>query len=70
MQVNQLAKFLIIFGVNLDIYEETIPSNLPPSFRGQAIKYSYKLKIGLQRVGASVKLLHVPLRLMTWQSIL
>ncbi|EFX88834.1 hypothetical protein DAPPUDRAFT_221054 [Daphnia pulex] len=51
------------------IYEETIPSNLPPSFRGQAIKYSYKLKIGLQRVGASVKLLHVPLRLMTWQNL-
>ncbi len=52
-----------------DIYEETLPSNLPPSFRGQAVKYSYKLKIGLQRVGAAVKLLHVPFRLMTWQSI-
>ncbi|XP_057372870.1 RAB6A-GEF complex partner protein 2-like isoform X2 [Daphnia carinata] len=49
------------------LYQETLPSNLPPSFRGQAIKYSYKLKIGLQRVGAPVKLLNVPFRLMTWQ---
>lgn len=49
------------------LYQETLPSSLPPSFRGQAIKYSYKLKIGLQRVGAPVKLLNIPFRLMTWQ---
>jgi len=51
-----------------DNYEETLPSDLPPSFRGQAVKYSYKLKIGMQKVGSPIKMLHLPLRLITWQS--
>jgi len=50
-------------------YEETLPSDLPPSFRGQAVKYSYKLKIGLQKVSSPVKMLHLPLRLITWQTL-
>jgi len=50
-------------------YEETLPSDLPPSFRGQAVKYSYKLKIGMQKVGSQIKMLHLPLRLMTWQTL-
>ena len=48
-------------------YEDIVPFELPPSYRGQAVKYSYKLKIGMQRVGAPVKMLHLPLRLMMWQ---
>lgn len=46
-----------------------MPCDLPPSFRGQAVKYSYKLKVGLQRLGAAVKMLHLPLRVMTWQGM-
>lgn len=60
--------FYRIHYISIGVYEEILPQNLPPSFRGQAIKYSYKLKIGLQRVGAPVKLLHVPFRVMALQS--
>ena len=61
-------KFFLFHLVFIDSYEETLPSDLPPSFRGQAVKYSYKLKIGLQKVSSPVKMLHLPLRLITWQS--
>lgn len=58
---------MLICQYYIDYYEEILPCDLPPSFRGQAVKYSYKLKIGLQRLGANVKMLHLPLRVMTWQ---
>lgn len=51
----------------IDVYEEVLPFDLPSSFRGQAVKYSYKIKIGLQRVGSPIKMLHLPFRLMTMQ---
>lgn len=48
-----------------DIYRETIPSDAPPSYRGQAVKYSYKITIGTQRVNTVIKLLRVPFRVLS-----
>lgn len=45
-------------------YKETIPSDAPPSFRGQAVKYSYKITIGTQRLNHPTKLLRVPFRVL------
>jgi len=49
----------------IDIYRETIPSDAPPSYRGQAVKYSYKITIGTQRVNTVIKLLRVPFRVLS-----
>ncbi|KAF5280424.1 hypothetical protein FQR65_LT03233, partial [Abscondita terminalis] len=46
------------------IYKEKIPSDSPPSYRGQLVKYSYKLIIGTQRVNSPIKLLKIPLRIL------
>ncbi|KAG5891424.1 hypothetical protein JTB14_031490 [Gonioctena quinquepunctata] len=46
------------------IYREKIPSDSPPSYRGQLVKYSYKITIGTQRVNSPVKLLRVPIRIL------
>lgn len=48
-----------------DIYRETIPSDAPPSYRGQAVKYSYKITIGTQRVNTAIQLLRVPFRVLS-----
>ncbi|XP_062828749.1 RAB6A-GEF complex partner protein 2 isoform X2 [Anolis carolinensis] len=45
-------------------YYETLPVDGPPSFRGQAVKYVYKLTIGCQRVNSPIKLLRVPFRVL------
>lgn len=55
--------FIIVYFV-LDIYRETIPSNAPPSYRGQCIKYAYKITVGTQRVNAVIKLLKIPIRVL------
>lgn len=47
------------------IYREIIPSDAPPSYRGQAVKYSYKITIGTQRVNSAIKLLRVPFRVLS-----
>lgn len=41
-----------------------MPSDAPPSYRGQLVKYSYKITIGTQRVNSAVKLLRVPIRVL------
>uniref|UniRef100_A0A4W5KUQ9 GP1 homolog, RAB6A GEF complex partner 1 n=1 Tax=Hucho hucho TaxID=62062 RepID=A0A4W5KUQ9_9TELE len=41
-------------------YNEVVPNDGPPSFRGQSVKYVYKLNIGCQRVNSPIKLLRVP----------
>ncbi|KAJ8874265.1 hypothetical protein PR048_025108 [Dryococelus australis] len=46
------------------MYTEVLPSEAPPSYRGQAVKYSYKITIGTQRVNSLIKLLRVPLRVL------
>ncbi|KAF5291317.1 hypothetical protein FQA39_LY03468 [Lamprigera yunnana] len=45
-------------------YKEKIPNDSPPSYRGQLVKYSYKLIIGTQRVNSPIKLLKIPLRVL------
>ncbi|XP_003397445.1 RAB6A-GEF complex partner protein 2 isoform X1 [Bombus terrestris] len=47
------------------IYREIIPSDAPPSYRGHAVKYSYKITIGTQRVNTAIKLLRVPFRVLS-----
>ena len=47
-------------------YQETVPPTAPPSYRGAAIKYSYKLTVGTQRLGQrNVSLLRVPVRVLS-----
>ncbi|KAG8187843.1 hypothetical protein JTE90_001217 [Oedothorax gibbosus] len=46
------------------IYRETIPNNAPPSYRGQCVKYAYKITVGTQRVNAAIKLLKIPIRIL------
>nr|CAD7392969.1 unnamed protein product [Timema cristinae] len=46
------------------LYSEVLPSEAPPSYRGQAVKYSYKITVGTQRVNSPIKLLRVPLRVL------
>lgn len=50
-----------------DSYSEVVPVDGPPSFRGQAVKYVYKLTIGCQRVNSPIKLLRVPFRVLVLQ---
>jgi hypothetical protein len=47
-----------------DLYSEMLPSEAPPSYRGQAVKYSYKITVGMQRVNCPIKLLRLPLRVL------
>ncbi|KAL1500743.1 hypothetical protein ABEB36_006188 [Hypothenemus hampei] len=46
------------------VYREKIPTDYPPSYRGQLVKYSYKITIGTQRVNSPVKLMRVPIRVL------
>ena len=47
-------------------YQETVPDSAPPSYRGAAIKYSYKLTVGTQRLGQrTVSLVRVPVRVLS-----
>lgn len=50
-----------------DSYSEIVPIDGPPSYRGQAVKYVYKLTIGCQRVNSPIKLLRVPFRVLVLQ---
>lgn len=50
-------------------YSEVVPVDGPPSFRGQAVKYVYKLTIGCQRVNSPIKLLRVPFRVLVLQGM-
>ncbi|KAM8899142.1 RAB6A-GEF complex partner protein 2 [Spinachia spinachia] len=50
-------------------YSEIVPVDGPPSFRGQAVKYVYKLTIGCQRVNSAIKLLKVPFRVLVLQGM-
>ncbi|XP_044747069.1 RAB6A-GEF complex partner protein 2 [Coccinella septempunctata] len=45
-------------------YKEKIPNDAPPSYRGQLVKYCYKITVGTQRVNHPVKLLKVPIRVL------
>ena len=56
--------FLFLNDLCVDIYRERIPSDSPPSYRGQLVKYSYKITIGTQRVNSPIKFLRVPIRVL------
>ncbi|XP_068109504.1 RAB6A-GEF complex partner protein 2 [Hyperolius riggenbachi] len=45
-------------------YSEALPLSAPPSFRGQSVKYVYKLTIGCQRVNSPIQLLRLPFRVL------
>ncbi|CAF1651325.1 unnamed protein product, partial [Adineta ricciae] len=45
-------------------YQETISTHVPPTFRGNYVKYSYKLTIGTQRVNCPTTLIRVPFRVL------
>ncbi|KAJ8670274.1 hypothetical protein QAD02_001533 [Eretmocerus hayati] len=51
------------------LYKETIPNHSPPSYRGQAVKYSYKITIGTQRVNSQIKLLRIPFRVLSLKEL-
>ncbi|CAG0879399.1 unnamed protein product [Cyprideis torosa] len=46
-------------------YSELLPINIPPSYRGHSIKQSYKLVVGTQRPGQPIKVIRLPLRVLT-----
>uniref|UniRef100_T1IMB0 furin n=1 Tax=Strigamia maritima TaxID=126957 RepID=T1IMB0_STRMM len=52
------------------IYKDVIPMDVPPSYKGQAIKYSYKITIGTQRVNCPIKLLRVPFKVLVVQGLI
>lgn len=54
----------LILNLIVVIYRECLPSDGPPSYRGQLVKYSYKITIGTQKVNSPIKLLRVPLRVL------
>ncbi|XP_075221837.1 RAB6A-GEF complex partner protein 2 isoform X2 [Lycorma delicatula] len=51
------------------LYTEVLPSESPPSYRGQLVKYSYKITVGTQRVNCPIKQLRVPLRILVFSGI-
>lgn len=46
------------------IYTETLPSHLNPTYSSPRLKYQYKLTIGVQRIGAPINLLKMPIRIL------
>jgi len=48
-------------------YREILPLEGPPSFRGQILRYAYKLTIGTQRIHSHIRLLHVPIKVLVLQ---
>ncbi|XP_043934503.1 RAB6A-GEF complex partner protein 2 [Protopterus annectens] len=50
-------------------YCETVPVDGPPSFKGQSVKYVYKLTVGCQRVNSPIRLLRVPFRVLIVQGL-
>ncbi|KAK7069979.1 Golgi membrane exchange factor (Ric1p-Rgp1p) subunit [Halocaridina rubra] len=51
------------------LYKGTLPCDAPPTYRGQLLKYAYKITIGVQRLGATIKLLRVPIRVIVLRGL-
>ncbi|KAG0717974.1 RAB6A-GEF complex partner protein 2 [Chionoecetes opilio] len=49
------------------VYKESLPCDAPPTYRGQLLKYAYKITIGTQRLGAPTKLLRIPIMVIVLQ---
>lgn len=41
-----------------------MPIEAPPSYRGTAVKYSYKITIATQKVGSHIKMVRIPFRVL------
>ncbi|CAG9760219.1 unnamed protein product [Ceutorhynchus assimilis] len=48
----------------LFVYREKVPTDSPPSYRGQLVKYSYKITIGMQKINTPIKQMKVPIRVL------
>jgi len=46
-------------------YRETIPASASPTYRGTSVKYSYKVTVGTQGLGASSSLHRLPIRVLS-----
>ncbi|KAG7156534.1 RAB6A-GEF complex partner protein 2-like 1, partial [Homarus americanus] len=51
------------------VYREILPCDAPPTYRGQLLKYAYKITIGTQRLGSPTKLLRVPIRVIVLRGL-
>ena len=60
------ARAYRMFLINniVDYYEDSVPFDSPPSYRGLAIKYCYKVTVGAGRLQSSTKLLRLPVRIL------
>lgn len=52
------------------LYSEVLPHDCPPTYRGQLVKYSYKISLGTQRVSSATQLLSVPIRVLVIHGML
>lgn len=52
------------------MYKEVIPSSVPPSYKGQAVRYAYKVTIGAQRVNALTRLLRIPIKVFVIEGLM
>ncbi|KAJ7376593.1 Golgi membrane exchange factor (Ric1p-Rgp1p) subunit [Desmophyllum pertusum] len=50
-------------------YSDTIPFDSVPSYKGHAVKYSYKITVGTSRVQGQSKLLRLPVRILVLKGI-
>ncbi|XP_077299870.1 RAB6A-GEF complex partner protein 2 [Arctopsyche grandis] len=51
------------------IYKERLPMESPPSYRGLGAKFSYKITVATQRVNSAIKLIRIPLRVLSVSAI-
>ncbi|CAF4868606.1 unnamed protein product [Pieris macdunnoughi] len=45
-------------------YRESLPIEAPPSYRGNLVKYSYKVTIATQKVGSHIRMVRIPFRVL------
>jgi hypothetical protein len=48
----------------LDFYEDAVPFDSPPSYKGLAVKYCYKITVGAGRLQSSTQLVRLPVRIL------
>ncbi|XP_059612847.1 RAB6A-GEF complex partner protein 2 [Phlebotomus argentipes] len=52
------------------LYRESLPMSCPPTYKGTAIKYYYKITIATQRLGSKVQALRVPIRVLPMPTVI
>lgn len=53
------------FCLILVSYSEDVPHKSPPSYKGQAVRFSYKITIGIGSIKGPTKLLRLPIRVIS-----